>query len=113
MPIVSDEDATAFLRDQPTPALVSKCVTVSQLRSITRHLGATDIGRLVKADLINLVHQQLGWDEGLDDPCLSEWDGGEMNGDPEADPEFRQVELQIKLEEVRKSSLETQLCLAG
>ena len=94
MPIVSDEDAAAFLRDQPTPALVGG-LTVPELRSIASHLGATDIDRLVKADLINLVHQQLGWDEGLDDPCLTECDEGKVNGAPEADPELRRVELQI------------------
>ena len=31
---------------------------------------------------------------------------------PEADPEFRRVELQIKLEEARDRSIETQLRLA-
>ena len=31
---------------------------------------------------------------------------------PEADPEFRRVELQIKLEKARNRSLETQLRLA-
>ena len=111
MPIVSDEDAASFLRDQPTPAFIGR-LTVSELRSIARHFGATYIGRLVKADLINLVHQQLGWNEGLDDPCLSESDEGEVNREPEANPEFRQVELQIKLEETRNRSIETQLRLA-
>ena len=46
-------------------------------------------------------------------PIVSDKDAVTFHRDqPEADPEFRRVELQIKLEEARNRSLETQLRLA-
>ena len=46
-------------------------------------------------------------------PIVSDEDAVAFHRDqPEADPEFRRIELQIKLEEARNRSLETQLRLA-
>ena len=47
-------------------------------------------------------------------PIVSDEDAVAFYRDqPEADPDFRRVELQIKLEEARNCSLETQLRLAA
>ena len=66
-------------------------------------LRACDSGDLAKSTSITLHHM----------PIVSDEDAVAFQRDqPEADPDFRRVELQIKLEEARNRSLETQLRLA-
>ena len=115
MPIMSDEDAVLFVDSESSPDAVSK-LTVAELRLVATHLGATDLFHLPKAGLVSIVLQQLGLDEERADSPDPDAEGGdgesEGASEPEDDPEVRRIELQVKLEEAKNRTLETQLRIA-
>ena len=104
MPIVNDGDAALFVDSQPEPETVGG-LTVPELRLVATYLGATDIPRLSKSGLVSLVLQQLGLEEDPEGPLHSGAVGAEGPARelpvPEADPELRRLELQLKIEETK------------